>query len=168
MRADRAVEPTRSENITVTWRRSARSSGCVLGALDVVAASMERVLPRASLRRAAMASSSFTRWPKDATPSSLRSSAVRFGRTVSSMSFSRKTASYLPRPKLRSQTTMSMTALKHIGSVADDTLIKVRQHARVLCGYRLPITLLIRAHQLCIGQHVALHCSLDLRFCRAS
>ena len=27
MRADRAVEPTRSENITVTWRRSARSSG---------------------------------------------------------------------------------------------------------------------------------------------
>ena len=27
MRADRAVEPTKSENITVTWRRSARSSG---------------------------------------------------------------------------------------------------------------------------------------------
>ena len=26
MRADSAVEPTRSENITVTWRRSARSS----------------------------------------------------------------------------------------------------------------------------------------------
>ena len=24
MRADSAVEPTRSENITVTWRRSAR------------------------------------------------------------------------------------------------------------------------------------------------
>src|SRR6476659_1379442 len=30
MRADSAVEPTRSENITVTWRRSARSSGCAL------------------------------------------------------------------------------------------------------------------------------------------
>ena len=28
MRAESAVEPTRSENITVTWRRSARSSGC--------------------------------------------------------------------------------------------------------------------------------------------
>ena len=28
LRADSAVEPTRSENITVTWRRSARSSGC--------------------------------------------------------------------------------------------------------------------------------------------
>jgi hypothetical protein len=33
MRADSAVEPTKSENITVTWRRSARSSGCALGAL---------------------------------------------------------------------------------------------------------------------------------------
>ena len=33
MRAERAVEPTRSENITVTWRRSARSSGeCAWGA----------------------------------------------------------------------------------------------------------------------------------------
>jgi hypothetical protein len=39
MRAERAVDPTRSENITVTWRRSARSSGCALGALDVVATS---------------------------------------------------------------------------------------------------------------------------------
>ena len=27
MRADRAVEPTKSENITVTWRRSAVSRG---------------------------------------------------------------------------------------------------------------------------------------------
>ena len=32
MRAESAVEPTRSENITVTWRRSARSSGDALGA----------------------------------------------------------------------------------------------------------------------------------------
>jgi hypothetical protein len=28
----------------------------------------------------------------------------------------------------------------------------------------LPVTLLIRADEFCIGQHVALHCSLDLRF----
>ena len=35
---------------------------------------------------------------------------VRLGRTVSSMSFSRKAASYFPRPRLRSQTMMSMTA----------------------------------------------------------
>src|SRR5262249_32614758 len=32
MRADSAVEPTKSENITVTWRRSARSSGGALRA----------------------------------------------------------------------------------------------------------------------------------------
>ena len=63
MRAESAVEPTRSENITVTWRRSARSSGWALGALDAVAASTEGALPLASLRRAAMASSSFTAVP---------------------------------------------------------------------------------------------------------
>src|ERR1700756_4045899 len=44
MRADRAVEPTKSENITVTWRRSAWSSGCTLGILDAVAASTDGVL----------------------------------------------------------------------------------------------------------------------------
>ena len=44
MRADSAVEPTKSENITVTWRRSARSSGDTLGALDVVAMSAEGAL----------------------------------------------------------------------------------------------------------------------------
>jgi hypothetical protein len=33
MRVDSAVEPTKSENITVTWRRSARSSGEMPGAL---------------------------------------------------------------------------------------------------------------------------------------
>ena len=39
MRAESAVEPTKSENITVTWRRSARSSGEALGVLDAVVAS---------------------------------------------------------------------------------------------------------------------------------
>ena len=33
---------------------------------------------------------------------------VRLGRTVSSISFSRNAASYFPRPRLRSQTTMSI------------------------------------------------------------
>ena len=66
MRADRAVEPTKSENITVTWRRSARSSGEALGALGVVAASAEGALPLASARSAAMASRSFTAMPDDA------------------------------------------------------------------------------------------------------
>jgi hypothetical protein len=32
----------------------------------------------------------------------------------------------------------------------------------------LPVTLLICADELCIGQYVALHCSLDLRFRRVS
>ena len=94
----------------MTWRRSARSSGGALGALDVVVASTDGVLPLPSLRSAAIASSNFTRCPSDATPSSFRFSCVKLGRTVSSMSFSRKTASYFPRPKLRSQTTTSMTA----------------------------------------------------------
>jgi hypothetical protein len=35
---------------------------------------------------------------------------IRFGRTLSVISFSRKTASYFSRPRLRSQTTMSMMA----------------------------------------------------------
>ena len=48
MRPDRAVEPTKSENITVTWRRSARSSGGALGAPDVIAVSTEDALPVAS------------------------------------------------------------------------------------------------------------------------
>ena len=61
MRADSAVEPTKSENITVTWRRSARSSGGTLVAVDVVAASAEGALPLASVRRAAMASRSIRR-----------------------------------------------------------------------------------------------------------
>ena len=57
-----------------------------------------------------MASSSFRRCPTGPTPSSFRSSGVRLGRTVSLISFSRNAASYFPRPRLRSQTTMSMTA----------------------------------------------------------
>src|SRR5262249_52115690 len=97
------------------WRRSARSSCWELGTLDEVAASTEGVLPLSSLRRAAIASSSLRRCPNDVTPSSFRSSAVRLKRTVSSMSFSRNSASYFPRPRLRSQTTMSITSTHHRG-----------------------------------------------------
>jgi hypothetical protein len=61
MRAERAVEPTKSENMTVTWRRSARSSGETLGVLSAGAASAVGAFALASLRRAAMASSSFSR-----------------------------------------------------------------------------------------------------------
>src|SRR6516162_429766 len=61
IRAESAVEPTKSENITVTWRRSARSSGAALVAAGAVFSSLEGPRSLASLRRAAMASSSFTR-----------------------------------------------------------------------------------------------------------
>ena len=56
MRADSAVEPTKSENITVTWRRSVRSSGETLGALGTIAGSAEGSFTSASARRAATAS----------------------------------------------------------------------------------------------------------------
>ena len=57
-----------------------------------------------------MASSRMRRCPRALTPSSFRSSVVRFGRTVSSISFSRNAASYLSRPRLRSQSPRSMVA----------------------------------------------------------
>ena len=44
-----------------------------------------------------------------------------------------------------------------------------RQGAAASQGVRrLPVTLLIRADELCIGEHVALHRSLDLQFRRIS
>src|ERR1700730_8231269 len=104
IRAESAVEPTRSENITVTWRRAARSSGVALGGEDTAS-------PEGSFaRKAVMASRSLRRCPTIPTPKSFRSSAVRLGRTVSSISFSRNAASYLSRPRLRSQPLRSITA----------------------------------------------------------
>jgi hypothetical protein len=52
-------EPTESDDIAVTWRRSARSSGCGFGVFDAVPSLTDGVLPLALLQRAAMASSSF-------------------------------------------------------------------------------------------------------------
>ena len=66
------------------------------------------VFALSSVRNAEMASRSLRRGPRAATPSSFRSSAVKFGRTLSSTSLSRNAASYFPRPKLRSQATTSM------------------------------------------------------------
>jgi hypothetical protein len=60
--------------------------------------------------RTAIASRILRRCPTIPTPKSFRSPAVRFGRTVSSISLSRNAASYLSRLRLRSQTTMSMMA----------------------------------------------------------
>src|SRR6516165_3111289 len=87
----------------------------MVGALEVFAASGDGALVPASVRKAAIASRSLRRWPTTDTPRSFRSSAVRFGRTVSSISLSRKAASYCPRPRLRSQTTISMTSTQTQG-----------------------------------------------------
>ena len=75
MRADRAVEPTKSENITVTWRRSARSSGEALGALDVVASVSGRRLYRPHRYAEQQWHRGVSRrCPSAVTPSSFRSS----------------------------------------------------------------------------------------------
>ena len=99
MREESAVEPTRSLNITVTWRRSARSSGVTVGRAASVPA----------LRKLAIASRSLRRCPTAVTPSSFRVSCVRLGRTVSSISFSRNPGSYFSRPRLRSQSPISIS-----------------------------------------------------------
>jgi hypothetical protein len=107
MRAESAVEPTRSENITVTWRRSALA----LRVRSVSArATGDGALVFASARRTAMASSSFRRCPTMPTPRSFKSSAVKLGRTTSSIACSRNATSYCPRPRLRSQPPTSITA----------------------------------------------------------
>ena len=62
---------------TFSARRSARSSGETVGALEAVAASEDGALAPASVRKAAIASRSWRRWPTTETPRSFRSSAVR-------------------------------------------------------------------------------------------
>jgi hypothetical protein len=84
------VLATGSENIPVTWRRSAVS----LAALSVAGeASDSGVSALAPARKAAIASSSLRRSPTNPTPRSFKSSAVKLGRTLSSILFSRKAAS---------------------------------------------------------------------------
>jgi hypothetical protein len=96
MRAESAVEPTKSENITVTWRRSAAVS--LDGNAGAVKEGSEGAGAVFALVSSAIASKSFLRWPTAVTPKSLTSSAVSFGRTVSSTPFSRKAASTVRDP----------------------------------------------------------------------
>ena len=99
MRDESAVEPTRSENITVTWRRSAASCCVTGGATGGVGLGGPFSTPRSS----AMACSSSRRCPSDATPSSFRSWSVRSRRMAIVMSFSAKHFAYCPRPSFSSQ-----------------------------------------------------------------
>src|SRR4029077_13106000 len=84
MRAESAVEPTKSENITVTWRRSA-SRGLSADA------------PTVGVPRLATASRNFLRAPRGR-PSSLRSASVNFGNKDQSISLSAKTVWYFASP----------------------------------------------------------------------
>ena len=105
-----AVEPTRSQNMTVSCRRSAelaampasppRRTGSVdgTGAPEIGEPS----------RNAAIAASSFRRWPIDVTPSPIRSSAVSFGRISASISFARNAVANCSSPRPRSQLVMSI------------------------------------------------------------
>src|SRR5215510_11003903 len=110
MQTASVVEPTRSANITVTWRRSAVS--WVFG--SVTATGIEDGASGAAVR-AAIAFSSFLRWPSDATPMSLRSSFVSRPSSSPSMSLARKISAYWARPIPRSQPSMSKFS-PHLGS----------------------------------------------------
>src|SRR5271167_4676773 len=98
-RVESAVEPTRSQNITVSCRRSA-----------VWATAAGTGAASTSLRNAAIAASSFRRWPTRLTPRSLRSSAVSSGNTAASIALPRKASSYCCMPRLWSQAAMSTLA----------------------------------------------------------
>jgi hypothetical protein len=92
-----SVEPTRSQNITVSWRRSAPArTGAVTAAVG------------ASAPGAAIASSRRRRCPTKVTPRSFRSSAVRLGNTLSSISFARNAGSYCSSLSFRSQSATSI------------------------------------------------------------
>ena len=103
-RAESAVEPTRSQNITVSCRRSA-------------SADAERALPMpagTSGRSAAIASSNRRRCPTKPTPRSFRSSGVRLGNTLSSISLARNAGSYCSRPSFFSHSATSIADTRSI------------------------------------------------------
>src|SRR5271166_2467236 len=104
-RFERAVEPTRSQNITVNCRRSAASvdEGLEEGLGGFGAVFLAQTLAIALSRR--------LRSPR-VTPSFSRSSPVRSGRMSGPIELSRNAASYRLRPRPRSQTPMSMVAFK--------------------------------------------------------
>src|SRR5271165_5627408 len=99
-RAPSAVEPTRSQNITVSGLRSASA-----GAVAALSGTGLR-----SLRNAAIAASNLRRCPTRLTPRSLRSSAVSSGNTAASIAWSRNAASYCCISRLWSQAAMSTLA----------------------------------------------------------
>ena len=98
IRAESAVEPTKSENITVTCRRSASLRGA-----GVVISGETGVCPVLS---AATALNSLSLAPSGR-PSSRRCSSVRSQSTSASIALSRNVCAYCSRPIPRSQPLMS-------------------------------------------------------------
>jgi hypothetical protein len=107
-RAESAVEPTRSQNITVSCRRSA-----VAVTVTTLGFATGSGLP--SLRNAAIAPSNLRRCPTRLTPRSFRSSVVSSGNTAISIALSRKAFSYCGNPRLWSQLAMSTLARSRHG-----------------------------------------------------
>jgi hypothetical protein len=101
------VEPIRSQNITLSGRRSAVVSDALR--LPVELLSGRGGNPTGSPgegpseRKAAIATSNRRRWPMAETPSPSRSSAVRWHKSSALTSFSRNDASYRSSPRFRSQ-----------------------------------------------------------------
>ena len=85
---DSAVEPTMSQNITVSCRRSASIIGGEV-ASDVALAAADWATIGGSAPKAAIAANSLRRWPTEVTPMLIRSSAVSCGSTSPSTSFRR-------------------------------------------------------------------------------
>src|SRR5215469_8200702 len=105
-RAESSVEPTRSQNMTVSWRRSA--------SLDTVVVARSGKTSGAGRPPsiAAMASSSRRRCPIEATPSSRRSSAVSRRNTSPSISLSRNAGTYCSSPRPRSHSATSIEVVR--------------------------------------------------------
>jgi hypothetical protein len=91
--AAEALEGERAASSSGMDQRLARAVTAYVADTDDFA-STRGALPLASLRRAAMASRILRRCPTIETPRAFRSCEVRFGRTISSISFSRNAAPY--------------------------------------------------------------------------
>ena len=115
MRADSAVEPTKSENITVTWRRSAVSCN-LTGTADAVAAAAISGALLSVASRLRIARSILRRSPRTM-PSFSKSWSVRSGRTEKSMRFSAKRCAYSDMPSFSSQSAICCIAARsHLGN----------------------------------------------------
>src|SRR3954454_17583803 len=123
-RDESAVEPIRSQNITLSGRRSAVVSDTSGGLVGSGGAEDETWVGasagRAWERNAAIASNRRRRWRMELTPMSLSSSAVSVGRTSASTSFVRNAASYCSSPRLLSHAPRSIAVSSDLAMLAVD------------------------------------------------